>query len=164
MKKTKKQNIALGLTAILIIGILLAYSYFQEQAGIKGFNFGKELQQIQQQVKKLQNEFESKVNQWKEGDLTKEEFLEYSHTHLEQFEELSAEYDDLTAPESFVSAVKLFKLSTEVQLESDKEYIKWIETGDESFKIRSDSLFQESFEFEIEALSQYKVAQQGLEP
>lgn len=164
MKKRKKQNIALAIIAAIIIGIVVVYNYSIDQAKIQGFNFGNELKQIQDDIKQLESDFDSKVVQWKEGDLSKEELLEYSQEHISKLEAIIPRYDSLTPPDSFASAVDLFKLSTESQLESDKQYIRWIETGDESYKIRAGSLFQESFEYEIAALAEYQAAQQGKKP
>ena len=127
-------------------------------------SFGSELQQIQDDVKKFQTNFESKITQWKEGDLNNEEILEYFQTHISQMEILIPRYDKLIPPEPFISSVKLFNLSTETQLESDKEYSKWIETGETAYKIRSDSLIQESFEYELAALAEYQGAQLGIDP
>ncbi len=164
MKKRKKQNITLAVIATVILVSIISYNYSADQTKIKGFNFGNELQQIQDKVKKLQNDFESKTIQWQEGDLTKEQLLEFSQKNVLELEALLPKYDELTSPESFISSVDLFKLSTETQIESNKQYIKWIETGDESFKIHSDSLFQESFEYGIAALGKYKAAQTGITP
>jgi len=164
LKKRQKQNISLAVIATVVLVAIITYNYSEDQVKVKGFNFGNELQQIQDEVKKLQNDFESKTIQWQEGDLTKEQLLGFSQKIVRELETLLPKYDELTSPESFIVSVDLFKLSTETQIESNKQYIKWIETGDESFKIHSDSLFQESFEYEIAALGKYKAAQQGISP
>jgi len=164
LKKRQKQNITLAVIAAVVLVAFITYNYSEDQVKVKGFNFGNELQQIQDEVKKLQNDFESKTIQWQEGDLTKEQLLGFSQKIVRELETLLPKYDELTSPESFIVSVDLFKLSTETQIESNKQYIKWIETGDESFKIHSDSLFQESFEYEIAALGKYKAAQQGISP
>lgn len=164
MKKKKKQNIVLVALAVITIAAVVSYNYYIDQNKVKGFNFGNELQQIQDDLKKLQNEFDSKMIQLEEGDLTKEEFLEYSKNHLSVLEKIIPRYSELLPPESFITSVKLFKLSTESQLESDREFIKWIETGDESHKLRSDSLIQEAFQYELSALAEYKAVQQGTKP
>ena len=73
-------------------------------------------------------------------------------------------YDKLLPPDSFVSSVKLFKMSTNSQLESDKHLIKWIEYGDEAEKIRSEELLQQSFEYEMAALSLFEEAKMKKTP
>jgi len=55
LKKRKKQNITLAVIATVILVAIISYNYSADQTKIKGFNFGNELQQIQDKVKKLQN-------------------------------------------------------------------------------------------------------------
>ncbi len=164
MKKKKIQRIILGaIIAGVIVGIV-AYNYNIDQIKAKGLTFGNELQLIQNDVTKLQTFFSSKIVQWEEGDLTKEELLEYAENHVLEMEKIIPRYSQLVPPEPYVSSVELFRLSTEAQIESDKEYIKWIETGDEAYKIRSDSRIQEALQYELAALEDYKEAQLGLKP
>jgi len=162
LKKKKIQNIAIAAIAAVIIGSIIGYNYYIDQINVKGFNFGNELQQIQDVVTKLQNDFSSKTVQWKEGDLTKEELLEYSNNYISEMEKIIPRYGKLVPPEPYVTSVELFKLSTESQIESDREFIKWIETGDDSHMIRSESLIQEALQYELAALADYKDAQRGL--
>ena len=159
MKKNKKQNIAIVVIAAVVIGGIVAYNYYIDQIKIKGFNFGNELREIQDGVKKLQNDYSSKIIQWEEGDLTKKELVEYSENHVSEMEKIIPRYDKLDPPELFVSSVDLFKLSTESQIQSNREFIKWLETGDKSHMIRSNYFIQESIQYELAALSDYKAAQ-----
>src|SRR3970282_1966250 len=127
-KKSKKdkgfRKYAIIMTAVLIIGLAVFYSYSADQAKLRGYEFGNNLQMIQDDLKKLQTEFESKVTMWKENELNREEFL----------------------------------VSAQTQLESDKQLVEWIKTGDDSARVRSDSLLQESFEYEMAALASYNLA------
>jgi len=162
LKKKKIQNIAIVVIAILIIGIIVAYNYSVDQTKQKGLQFGIELDQIQKEVQELQIKFYSEKTRWEEGDITKEELLEYYEKHLNEFKEIISKYDKLMPPELFKSAVELLKLSSETQLESDSQYIKWIKTGDESTKIRSDTQFQESLEYEMLGLVEFYSAKIGV--
>ncbi|MEK6980022.1 MAG: hypothetical protein AABW66_01025 [Thermoproteota archaeon] len=162
MKKSKKQNIIIASIAIIIIGAIAGYNYSVDQTKQKGLRFGNELQQIQEEIKQLQTEFNSKIIQWKEGDLSQQELSEYSKTHVEKLQNVILKYDELIPPKQFAPSVELFKLSTQTQLDSDKEFIEWIKTGNDSHKIRSDSLIQESFEYEMTALGEFNAAKIGL--
>ena len=162
MKKSKKQNIIIVAIAIIIIGTIAGYNYSVDQTKQKGLKFGNELQQIQEDVKQLQTEFNSKITQWEEEDLSQQELSEYSKNHIEKLQNVILKYDDLITPKQFASSVELFKLSTQAQLDSDKEFIEWIKTSDDSHKIRSDSLIQESFEYEMMALGEFNAAKSGL--
>jgi hypothetical protein len=147
---------------LVIIGAIIWYNYSVDQTKQKGFKFGNDLQQIQEDVKQLQIKFNSKITQWKEGDLSKQELLVYSTTHIEKLQSVISKYDELLPPQQFSSSVELFKLSSQTQLDSDKELIEWIKTNDTSHNIRSDSLLQESFEYEMTALGEYNAAKSGL--
>ncbi len=162
MKKSKKQNIIIASIAIIIIGAIAGYNYSYDQTRQKGLKFGNELLQIQEDVKQFQIEFHSKITQFEEGDLTQQELLEYSKTHIEKMQSAILKYDDLIPPKQFAPSVELFKLSTQAQLDSDEELIEWIKTGDGSHNIRSDSLLQESFEYEMMALGEFNAAKTGL--
>lgn len=162
MKKSKKQNIVIVSIAIIIVGAIAGYNYSVEQTKQKGLRFGNELQQIQEEVKQLQTEFNSKITQLKEGDLSQQELSEYSKNHIEKLQNVILKYDNLTPPKQFAPSVELFKLSTQAQLDSDKEFIEWVKTSDDSHNIRSDSLLQESFEYEMMALGEFNAAKSGL--
>jgi hypothetical protein len=162
LKKTKKQNIVILSVAIVIVAAIVVYNYNAEQVRQKGFRFGNELQQIQEEVKQIEVEFNSKVTQWKEGDLEKQELIKFSDKHFEKINEIILKYDNLIPPKQFAPSVELFKISTETQLKSDQEFIEWVKTDDQTHSIRSDSLFQESFEYEMMALKEFNAAKAGL--
>ena len=164
MSRKKRQNIILGIIAIVVIGLVIAYYYSAEQTRIKGFTFGNNLQRIQEDLKKIQTDFQSEITGWEDGDISKDEFLGYSDMHISKMEELVSRYDTLDPPEVFSSSVELFKLSTQSQLESDKEIIRWIQSGDMDAKIRSDSLMEESFGYEMAALAKFNAVKTGIDP
>ena len=162
MKKNKIQNITIATIAIIIIGLIIAYNYSADQTKQKGLQFGNELSQIQQDVADLQIKFYSEKTQWVEGDISKEELLEYYEEHVKKFEGIISKYDKLSPPELFKSSVELFKISSKTQLESDVEYIKWIKTGDDLAKVRSDTQIQEAYEYENLGLMEFQSAKKGI--
>jgi type II secretory pathway pseudopilin PulG len=162
LKKNKIQNISIAIIGIIIVIAIIAYNYSADQTKQKGFQFGNELAQIQQDVAELQTKFYSEKIKWDEGDITKEELLNYYETHVGNFENLISMYDKLDTPELFESSVELFKISSETQLKSDIEYIKWITTGDESAKVRSDTQIQEAYEYENLGLVEFQLAKAGI--
>ena len=152
------------IAGIVIIASSMFVAYSNEQGTVRGKIFGEELQIIQEDLKKLTHTFDSNVSMFKDGSLTKEGFLKLTRNHIGEMEELILQYDRLSVPKSFVSSVKLFKLSSESQLESDKQMIERVDTGDDAKRVRSDSLLQDSFEYEMAALAKYKSAQGQLNP
>ena len=149
---------------ITIIAGIISYNYSAEQTRQKGFIFGNDLDQIQIEVKDLQTAFYSMQKQLEEGTITQDELFQYYEKHVKEFEEIISKYDKLITPESFQSAVDLLKLSSQTQLDSDIQYIEWMKTGDESFKIRSDSQYQQALEYEMTGLVEYYSAKTGIQP
>jgi GTPase involved in cell partitioning and DNA repair len=143
---------------VVIIAFSILYVYSTDQAKIRGFNFGNNLQAIQDELKHVQSDFYSKKRMLEENSITKEEFLEFSKDHVQRMDEIISKYDNMTIPDSFSNAVKLFKLSTQKQLESDQFLIEWVRTNDTANKVRSDLLLQESFEDEMAALASFNKA------
>ena len=162
MKKKKIQNIVIASVAIMIIGSIAAYNYSVDQTKQKGLQFGIKLEQIQNEVKEIQTKFYSEKTKWEEGDISKEELFEYYDVHVADFKEVISKYDSLEPPELFESSVDLLKLSSETQLESDIQFIEWIKTGEDSAKIRSDTQFQESLEYEMLGLVEFYSAKTGV--
>ncbi|MGQ0795903.1 MAG: hypothetical protein ACT4N5_06960 [Nitrosopumilaceae archaeon] len=169
MKKKSGQSskkglyIAIGIGLVIII-LVIGVSYYIDQARIAGQRFGNSLDQIQAELKRETSDYESKKKIWQEGQLTKDELIEISEEHLKNLEIIVKKYDELSPPQAFISSVELFKRSTQAQLESDKLLKKWIETDDDSIKIRSDELMQQSFEYETSALASYNSAKKGYTP
>ena len=143
---------------IILIGITIFYFYSAEQGKIRGYNFGNDLQIIQEELKNEQLNFYSNVRMWEENSITKNEILKLSEMHIKNMNGIISKYDTLQIPDTFSGAVKIFKLSTESQLESDVHLINWIEFGDEDEKIRSNEILQQSFEYELAGLASYNNA------
>lgn len=162
MKKKKIQNVTIGIVAVLIVAAIIAYNYSADQTRQKGLQFGIELERIQEDVGQLQAEFYSEKVKWEEGDITREQLLEFYDAHVEDFLAVISEYDSLEPPELFSGSVELLKLSSETQLESDRQFIEWIKTGDESARIRSDVQLQESLEYELHGLVEFYSAKTGI--
>jgi len=162
LKKKKIQNIIIVIIVISIIGVIVTYNYSIDQTKQKGLQFGVELEQIQEDVNKIQTKFYSEKTSWEEGDISKEELLKFYEKHLKEFREIISRYDELVPPEIFESSVELLKISSETQLESDSQFIEWIKTGDESAKTRSDTQIQESLEYEMLGLVEFYSAKTGV--
>ena len=160
--RKKINNIIIAVVAVGIIGAIAAYNYSVDQTKQKGLQFGNQLEQIQQEVKDIQDKFYSEKTKWEEGDVSKEELLSYYDEHIANFEEIISKYDGLSPPELFESSVELLKLSSQTQLESDSHFIEWIRTGDESAKVRSDTQIQESLNYEMEGLVEFYSAKTGI--
>lgn len=166
--KTKKKKNSLTYAAvtigIIIVVLSVLFTYSGDQTKIKGQMFGEKLQVIQDDLKIATHAFDSKLSMFKEGSLSKNSFLEFAKKHEGEMNRLISLYDGLQIVKGFETAVDLFKLSTETQLESDRQMIEWVKTGNDAAHIRSDILLQESIEYELAALTEYKLAQGTIKP
>ena len=162
MKKKKIQNIIILSVAIVIISSIIAYNYSTDITKQKGLQFGNELSQIENELSDIQGQFYSEKTKWNEGDVSKEELIEFYKNHVNDFREIILKYDELSPPELFESSVALLKISAETQLESDLQFIQWIKTGDEASKIRSDALIQEAYEYQNLGLVEFQTAKVGI--
>ena len=149
------------LVGVIIVAMSIFFVYSSDQAKMRGEAFGKALEFIQVDLTKLTHSFDSKVAMFKQGDISKGEFLEFTEKHEREMEKIILRYDNLQTPQPFVPAIKLFKLSAEVQLESDQYMIEWVRTGDDSAHVRSDYLLQQSFDYEQAALLEFNLAQRS---
>lgn len=150
--------------AVAIAAAIGWYQYDAEQTRQRGFTFGNDLQQIQDDVKSLQNSFYASIEAWEEGSVDKETLLKELGGHLAEFEGILDRYDSLEPPEGFAGAVSLFRLSSQSQMESDRNYIEWLASGDQAAKTRSDLQLEESFDLEMSALAEFNMARDGPAP
>ena len=161
--KSKKKGTFIAIAiGTVIIGLVIAFSYYIDQANISGQRFGENLAQVQEDLKKNVSDYESKLVSYQNGNLTKQQILSISDNHLAELEKILSRYESLKPPQPFIAPLELFKHSTQTQLESDKLLKQWIETGDNSLKIQSDQLLQQSFDYESNALASFEKAKKGI--
>ena len=101
---------------------------------------------------------------FKDGNISKDEFLEYAKKHTNEMEKIILRYNNLQIPKQFIPSVELFKLSAETQLESEKYTIEWIKTDDDAAFVRSDSLWQQAVQYEQAALFEFNLVQRQANP
>ena len=149
---------------VIIVALSIFFVYSNDQAKMRGQAFGKALEFVQEDLTKLTYTFDSKVSMFQQGNISKDGFLEFAEKHEDKMKKIILRYDNLQIPEPFIPSVELFKLSAETQLESDKYMAEWVRTGDDAAYIRSDSLLQQSFEYEMTALSKFRLVQGQTNP
>ena len=168
MKKKKapnpkrKMQIAIIVGAIIIGGVIIL-NYNLDQAKISGQSFGSSLEQIQNDLINETANYDAKYALYKNGNITKQEMLQISDVHISVLNETLSKYDNLKPPEPFAPSLELFRLSIQAQLDSDKLFKQWIETGDNSTKVRSDQLLGQSFDYETRALDSFNKAKANSE-
>ena len=149
---------------VIIVALSIFFVYSSDQAKERGKAFGKAVEFVQDDLRKLTHSFDSKVSMFKKGVINKGEFLEFADKHEREMEKIILRYDNLQIPQPFVSAIELFKLSAETQLESDKHMIEWVRTGDDTAHVRSDQLLHQSFQYEQAALYEFELQLRNANP
>ena len=149
---------------VIIIGMSIFFVYSSEQAKMRGQAFGKAIEFLQEDLRKHTHMFDSKVSMFKRGDIEKDEFLEFAKNHENEMKKIILRYDNLQTPKPFVPSMELFKLSAETQFEADKYIMEWIRTGDETAKIRSESFYYQSLQYEQAALLEFNLVQRQSNP
>ncbi len=149
---------------VIIVALSIFFVYSSDQAKERGKAFGKAVEFVQDDLRKLTHSFDSKVSMFKQGDISKDDFLKFAEKHEREMEKIILRYDNLQTPQPFASAIELFKLSAETQFEADKYVIEWIRTGDGTAQIRSDSLYEQSLQYEQAALLEFNLVQRQTNP
>jgi hypothetical protein len=147
--------IAIG---VLIIAIVIIVNYYLDQTQLSGQRFGDQLAQIQQDLKNETQSFDVHLTQYKNGQISKDQMLNITDSHIMIVQNILPRYDQLKAPELFAPSLELFKLSTQTQIESDQTLREWVVTGDNATYAKSNQLLQQSFQYEMNALQSYENA------
>jgi hypothetical protein len=168
LKKKKvpnpKRKMQLAIVAgVIIIGGVIILNYNLDQAKISGQSFGDGLAQIQNDLKNETSNYDAKIIQYQNGNITKHDILQISDTHIAVLNDTLSKYNKLKPPGPFAPSLELFRLSTQAQLDSDKLLKEWIQTGDNSTKVRSDQLLGQSFDYETRALDSFNKAKTNSE-
>ena len=163
-KKKRTLTYAAISVGVIIIGMSIFFVYSSEQAKMRGQAFGKAIEFVQEDIRKQTHMFDSKISMFKQGNINKDELLEFAEKHENEMEKIILRYDNLQTPKLFIPSVKLFKLSAETQLDSERYTIEWIKTGNDAAYIRSDSLWQQSLQYEQAALLEFNLVQRQANP
>jgi len=137
----------------LVFGLLLILGFQSASAELT-----EDITKIHDELQEIQSKFNHNISGWTNGDITSEEFLDFSSTHVANMENLILKSNELQIPQEFVLGVELLKSSIQIQFESDKNYIKFIETGEQSYEEISNDLFQKAFLEESEGIARYNLA------
>jgi hypothetical protein len=168
LKKKKipnpKRKIQIAIVAgVIIISLVILFNYNLDQVKISGQNFGHDLAQIQNDLKNETADYDAKIIQYQNGNITKRDILQISDTHIAVLNDMLSKYNTLKPPGPFAPSLELFRLSTQAQLDSDKLLKEWIQTGDNSTKVRSDQLLEQAFNYEARALDSFNKAKTNSE-
>ena len=145
-------------SGVIIVAIVIVVNYYLDQTQLSGQRFGDQLAQIQLDLKNETQDFDAHLTQYKHGQISKNQMLNITDSHITIVQNILPRYEQLKAPELFAPSLQLFKLSTETQIESDQALREWVMTGDNATYEKSNQLLQQSFQYEMNALQSYENA------
>ena len=73
---------------VIIIGVSIFFVYSSDQAKERGKAFGKAIEFVQNDLRKLTHSFDSKVSMFKKGDISKGEFSAFAEKHEREMEKI----------------------------------------------------------------------------
>jgi hypothetical protein len=120
--------------------------------------FEDKLTQIQLDLKNGTQNLDMYLVQYKNGQISKDQMLNMTDNRISVIQNILPQYDKLNPPENFKQSLHLFRLSTLMEIESDKALREWVVTGDNATFTKSDQLLQQSFQYETNALQSYNDA------
>jgi len=120
--------------------------------------FEDKLTQIQLDLKNGTQNLDMYLVQYKNGQISKDQMLNMTDSRISIMQNILPQYDKLNPPENFKQSLHLFRLSTLMEIESDKALREWVVTGDNATFTKSDQLLQQSFQYETNALQSYNDA------
>jgi hypothetical protein len=123
--------------------------------------FEDRLTQIQSGLANGTQNLDMYLVQYKDGKISKAQMLNVTDRHISVMQRILPQYDELNPPELFKHSLQLFRLSTQMEIESDKALREWVVTGDNATYAKSDQLLQQSFQYETNALQSYNDALNG---
>lgn len=156
----KRMKIVIGI-GVAIIAAVIAVNYNLDQSNLKGQRFGENLSLVQSDLSNETLSFDAKLTMYEKGQISKDQMLNITDTHIAKMQDILTRYDSLSPPEPFVASLQLFRLSTQSQIDSDNMLKEWVQTGDNSTRAKSDQLLQESLQYEMNALQSYNNAKTG---
>ena len=132
LKHTTSIAITIG---VIIVGVVIFFNYYLDQTAISGQRFGDQLAQIQSDLKNETQNFDADLTQYKNRQISKDTMLKITDEHMRVVQNILPRYNELKAPSLFAPSLQLFRLSTEMQIESDKVLREWIVTGDNTLPV-----------------------------
>ena len=155
-----RRALIVAAVAAALAAAALWQAYSAEQTRQAGAEFGTDLSRIQDDLRSMQDGFSDLSSGWDRMD--GREAGRLADEHLSAMASLVERYSELDPPPGFGPSVELFRMSAQSQLESDREYVLWLEGGGEGHRLRSDALLQDAFELETAALGKFERAKKGI--
>ena len=82
-KKKKQTTVYAAITVgVIIVALSIFFVYSSDQAKERGKAFGKAIEFVQDDLRKQTHSFDSKISMFKQGDISRDEFLKFGDSHI----------------------------------------------------------------------------------
>ncbi len=159
MKRRKKDNkinvkLFLGLVPAIIATVLLVNLIMSMQQG-NDQDYINEVEDVWQQASILTKDYDSWLTKWKNGELNDAEMIDITNKNVDDMQLLINRLESIEPPERLKNAHQFSILSLQYEKESNEQLIRYIETEDEQYLEKSQELFQNAFEYEGKAFTEF---------
>lgn len=159
MKRRKKDNkinikLFLGLVPAIVATVMLVNLIMSMQHGNEQ-DYVNEVEDIWQQASILTKDYDSWLTKWKNGELDDAEMIDITNKNVNDMQLLIDRLENIEPPERLKDAHQFSISSLQYEKESNEHIIKYIETKDEQYLEKSQELFQNAFEYESKAFTEF---------
>lgn len=159
MRRRKKDNkinvkLFLGLVPAIIATVVLVNLMLSMQRGNEQ-EYIKEVEDIWQQASLLTKDYDSWYTKWKNGELNDAEMIDITKKNIDDIQLLINRLESAEPPERLEDAHQFSILSLKYEKQSNEQIIRYIETKDKQYLDKSQELFQNAFEYEGKAFTEF---------
>jgi hypothetical protein len=162
MTKARRAAKSNQLSVIVIGGAVIAavigISFVLTTQASNNENYIKSIQTISDQSRTFTQAYENSINEWRNGEISREEMLQITDDQIENLNALLMKLRGMEPPEKFRLAHELSILSLSHELQSDRHMRNYIETGNDVEYDKSVEFFQQAFDYERQAFEEFSRA------
>jgi len=154
----KSQQILVVIVGVVIIAVVVGVSFIFMTQATNSENYIKTIQSVSEQSRAFTQTYEDSIAKWEDDQISMEEMLQITDSHLENLDGLLTKLKSMEPPEKFRAAHELSVLSLSHELQSDRHMRNYIETGNiDEYEI-SVELLQKAFDYETQAFEEFSRA------
>ena len=154
----KSQQTLVAIVGAAIIAAVIGVSFVLMTQATNSENYVKTIQSISDQSRVFTKTYEDSIARWQNDQISKEEMLRITDSHLENLDKLLTKLKNVEPPEKFRIAHELSISSLSHELQSDRHMRNYIETGNDNEYEISVELLQKAFDYERQAFEEFSRA------
>ena len=136
------------------------FSFYQNVFGILESNESKEnskqfFQSVDNEVKSYFNEFYQSYSDWKQGKNNNETLVEKTNDYTLTLENISKKMENFSPAKEYSPIFQSYLKSINSEIDSNKHFVKYLETGNITENKISEDLFSKAAEYENQAIGEF---------